>query len=127
MYLLKKGTFEFERISESGYKIDEQPNLIAKKQFVNGNRKKIVTNYTDVVIEIKISMVNANEINNYINNFIDGEYEFYSIKDRIYKSANFVVTFPELVLRQGLNIDDLYFENFTVLLEKSSDIEVHSI
>ena len=40
MILLRKkddnGYFDFETILQSGYRINEQPNLIAKKQFVNG-------------------------------------------------------------------------------------------
>ena len=66
MILLKKKNgdtyFEFEAILQSGYKINEQPNLIAKKQFVNGNRKKIITAYNDVVINIDLGCFDGNTL-----------------------------------------------------------------
>ena len=45
---------EFETILQSGYKIKEQQDVIAKKKFINGKRKKIVTTYSDVVITIDL-------------------------------------------------------------------------
>ena len=48
MILLKKkkndGTyFDFDKILQSGYNIDEQENEIATKKMANGKRKKIYT------------------------------------------------------------------------------------
>ena len=46
MILLRKkkndGTyFDFDKILRSGYEIDEQENVIAKKQMANGKRKRM--------------------------------------------------------------------------------------
>ena len=58
MILLKKkinnNYYDFDKILIKGYEIDEQPNIISKKQFANGRRKKIQTSYTDVVIKCLI-------------------------------------------------------------------------
>ena len=125
MILLKKKNnddyFDFETILQSGYKINEQPNLIAKKQFVNGKRKKIVTAYTDVIIKIDLGCFDGNTLAEYIENLTDGEYQYYSLKDKTMKSANFIVTIPELQIDNSAN--EVFVGDFTAILEKSSDVE----
>ena len=125
MILLKKKNgdnyFDFETILQSGYKINEQPNLIAKKQFVNGKRKKIVTSYSDVVIKINLGCFDGDTLANYLENFTDGEYQYYSLKDRTMKSANFIVTLPELQIDNSAS--EVFVGDFTAILEKSSDVE----
>lgn len=48
MILLRKeisnSYFDFDKILLNGYEIDEQPNIISKKQFANGKRKKYKQN-----------------------------------------------------------------------------------
>jgi predicted SPOUT superfamily RNA methylase MTH1 len=121
MYLLKKGSFSFAKINENGYEIDEQPNLIAKVQFVNGNRKKIVTSYEDVVITIKLKGLNGSDVDTYLDNLTDGVFEYYSVKDKSYKYANFVVTIPPIALNKAFSTTELYVDELEVILEKSSD------
>lgn len=125
MILLKKKNgdayFEFEAILQSGYRINEQPNLIAKKQFVNGKRKKILTSYTDVVINIDLGCFDGNTLAEYLINLTDGEYEYYSLKDKQMKSANFIVTLPELQIENSAS--EVFVGDFTAILEKSSDVE----
>ena len=122
MYFLKKGTFEFDKLTRDGYDIDEQPNVIAKKQYANGNRKKIITDYTDVVINIIINGLNADDVDTYISNLADGEFEYFSFVDMAYKTANFITTIPKIELMNGYSTDELYFDRLKVTLEKSSDV-----
>lgn len=112
--------FEFDKILASGYTINEQPNLIAKKQFVNGNRKKITTEYTDVVIEIDIGCFDGDTLATYLSKLTDGEYKYYSLKDKVEKSANFIVTLPSQTIDNAVN--EIIVDDFTVTLEKSSDV-----
>lgn len=124
MILLKKKNgsnyFDFETILQSGYKINEQPNLIAKKQFVNGKRKKILTSYTDVIISIDLSCFDGNTLATYLQNLTDGEYQYYSLKDKVMKNANFIVTLPELQIDNSAS--EVFVGDFTATLEKSSDV-----
>ena len=113
--------FNFEMILQSGYRINEQPNLIAKKQFVNGKRKKILTSYTDVVININLGCFDGNTLARYLSKLQDGEYQYYSLKDKTMKNANFIVTLPELQIDNSSN--EVIVGDFTVVLEKSSDVE----
>ena len=124
MILLKKREnntyFDFDKILVNGYKINEQPNLINKKQFVNGRRKKIITNYTDVVIEINLGCFDGNTLYTYLQKLQDGEYMYYSLKDKQYKSANFIVTLPEQTINNSAS--EIIVEDFTAVLEKSGDV-----
>lgn len=124
MILLKKrennAYFEFDKILANGYKINEQANLINKKQFVNGRRKKIITNYIDVVIEINLGCFDGNTLYTYLQKLQDGEYMYYSLKDKQYKSANFIVTLPEQVVNNSAS--EIIVEDFTAVLEKSGDV-----
>lgn len=126
MIVLKKkktdGTYyDIDVILQSGYKIKEQPNEIAKVQFVNGNRKKILTTYTDVVINIDLGCFDGNKLHEVLSNLTDGEYQYYSLNDKQMKSANFIVTLPELQIDNSC--DNVYVGDFTALLEKSSDVK----
>lgn len=126
MILLKKKNdddtyFDFETILQSGYKITEQPNLISKKQFVNGRRKKIVTSYVDAVINIDLGCFDGNTLAEYVNKLQDGEYQYYSLKDKQMKNANFIVTLPELQVDNSAS--EVFVSDFTAILEKSGDAE----
>ena len=124
MILLKKKEnntyFDFDKILVNGYKINEQPNLINKKQFVNGKRKKIITNYTDVVIEINLGCFDGDTLYDYLQKLEDGEFMYYSLKDKQYKSANFIVTLPEQVVNNSAS--EVIVDDFTAVLEKSGDV-----
>ena len=127
MYLLKKinsnDEFEFTKILESGYDIYEQPNEISKVQFVNGKRKKIITDYEDVRIRIDLGGLDNTDLQDYLDNLKDGEYQYYSFEYNEYRNANFIITKPNLVVGKAFNTNNYYLEDFTVLLEKSSDVE----
>lgn len=131
MYLLKKvnqnDTFEFTKILESGYDIDEQPNTISKVQFVNGNRKRIYTNYTDVVIKVNLGGIDADDLSNYLSNLEDGQYQYWSFKDSQYKNANFLVTKPSIVANKIYDTNNFFIDDFSITLEKSSNVETPSI
>jgi hypothetical protein len=132
MYLLKKineatDDFEFSKILAGEYDINEQPNLISQKQMVNGQRKKIITNYTDVVIDIKLSGLEAEDIAEYLTNLTDGEYQYWNIADAEYKNANFIVDLPKITIEKAFSADKIFFDDFKVGLEKSSDVEEVSV
>lgn len=125
MYVLKNTTkgYEFNNIVE--YEINEQPNLIAKKQFVNGKRKKITTSYTDVVIQFDLKGLDGPTAKTYLTNLVDGDvYQYWSIVDNQYNTAEFIVTLPPLPLEQCLSSDNSIVDKFTVILEKSDDAAV---
>ena len=113
--------FEFNTILQSGYRINEQQNLISKKQFVNGKRKKINTSYTDVIINLDLGCFDGNTLGECLTNLTDGEYEYYSLKDKKIKNANFIVTLPELQVDNSAC--EVFVGDFTATLEKSSDVE----
>ena len=127
MYLLKKinenDEFTFTKILESGYNIEEQPNQISKKQFVNGNRKKVITDYEDCRIRVELGGLDETDTINYLNNLTDGEYQYWSIEHHEYRNANFIITKPTLVAGKVFSMNNYYLEDFVVLLEKSSDVE----
>lgn len=148
MILLKKkkinnSYFDFDKILQDGYTIDEQPNLIDKRQLANGKRKKIITSYTDVVITVNLGLCDNETLQEYLSNLVDGEYKYYSYKDNCYKSANFIITMPPIVtnyaydgmFEQGNYYDTVLpvgndtrnnkqigIDDFEIVLEKSSDV-----
>jgi hypothetical protein len=118
--------FEFNKILKSGYKINEQPDIISKTKFANGTRKVIKTDYTDVIIELDIGCWNISTLHTYLNELVDGAYEYYSIIDNSYKKANFIVTVPKQTIENL--IDNGYIvSDITITLEKSSDYALQSI
>lgn len=128
MYVLKNTTkdYEFNNIVE--YKINEQPNLIAKKQFANGKRKKVTTAYTDVVINIDLKGLDGTTAKTYLTNLVDSDtYEYWSIVDNKYNTAEFIVTLPSLPLEQCLTSDNSTVDRFTITLEKSDDAVVGNL
>ncbi len=123
MYLLKKENFTFDKILKSGYEIDEQPNTISKVQFVNGNRKRVYTNYEDCVIKINLGGIDASDFNDYLTNLVDGTYQYWSFKHNEYRTANFLVNIPSIVGNSVYNTTNFYLDDISITLEKSSDVE----
>lgn len=123
MYLIKKGNFEFSKILESGYNIIEGNNEISKTQFANGKRKKILTNYEDCVITLNLGGLDDTDLSDYLDNLTDGTFTYFSLKDMQYKTANFLVEKPELVVNKMISLNNYELDDLTVILEKSSDIE----
>lgn len=121
MYLLKKETYEFNKILSAGYKIDEQESVTDIRQLANGKRKKILSGYEDCIIKITFGGLDGNTTKEYINNLTDGTYTYWSIKYKTYKQANFIVTMPEQSMINAL--DEQSFEDFEVKLQKSSEVE----
>lgn len=113
--------FNFEKILNNGYEIDEQPNVISKKQYSNGKRKKIITEYIDTVIKINLGCFDGDTLSTYISQLQDGEYRYYSLNDKTYKNANFIVTLPSQKIENCAT--NIIVDDFEAILEKSSDIE----
>lgn len=120
MYLLKKGTYEFNKILSSGYKIDEQEAVTDIRQLANGKRKKILSGYVDCIIKITFGGLDGNTTKTYIENLTDGKYTYWSVKYKTYKQANFIVTMPEQSIKSATN--EQSFEDFEIILQKSSEV-----
>lgn len=127
MILLKRkledgSYFDFDKILRNGYEIDEQPNLIAKKQMANGKRKKIITNYTDCSIKINLGLFDNKTYQEYKTNLVDGEYQYFSFEDNAMKNANFIITNPSIKTEYAYSNDNIGIDDLSIILEKSSDI-----
>ena len=127
MILLKKkkndGTyFEFDKILRSGYEIEEQPNLIAKKQMVNGKRKKITTTYTDCIIKINLGLYDNETYQEYKENLVDGDYQYFSFESNSMKNANFIITNSSIKTEYAFDNSNIGINDLIITLEKSSDV-----
>lgn len=122
MYLLKKGTYEFNKILSNGYKIDEQEAVTEIVQYSNGKRKKIKSGHEDCIITLTFGGLDGNTTKEYIEKLVDGQYQYWSVKNKAYKTANFLVTMPEQSMISAL--DEQYFDDFEVTLQKASEVEV---
>ena len=111
---------ELKNIVKSGYSVNNQPNVIAKNQYANGKRKKILTFYNDCIIKVKFDMFNINTYLEYKDYLTDGVFKYYS-DDGSYKEAQFIVTNPALEIDLAL-ISDTYIKPFEITLEKSGDV-----
>lgn len=122
MYLLKKDSYEFNKILRSGYKIDEQEAVTEIVQYSNGKRKKIKSGFEDCIITLTFGGLDGNTTKEYIEKLVDGQYQYWSVKNKAYKTANFLVTMPEQSMISAL--DEQYFDDFEVTLQKASEVEV---
>ena len=52
----------------------------------------------------------------------EGTKVYYSLKDKQYKSANFIVTLPEQVVNNSAS--EVIVDDFTAVLEKSGDVHI---
>lgn len=122
MYLLKKDSYEFNKILRSGYKIDEQEAVTEIVQYSNGKRKKIKSGFEDCIITLTFGGLDGNTTKEYIEKLVDGQYQYWSVKNKAYKTANFLVTMPEQSMISAL--DEQYFDDFEVTLQKSSEVVI---
>ena len=126
MILLKRkladGTyFEFDKILYNGYHIKEDRDRITQK-FVNGNRKQIVSDYVDVQIIIDLAPFDLDTTYEYLQNLVNGEYMYYSLEDKQYKSVNMIIKEkPELTIESAVD-NQIYTGDFSVTLLKASDV-----
>lgn len=119
-YLIMKDDFKFDKILRGGYDVYEDKAVIGQTKLSNGKIKKVYANYEECEIEIKFGGLNADEISTYYNKFVDGTYTYWSIKDKMYKTANFLVEKPSLTME--FSYDEMGFDDFTIKLTKSSEV-----
>ena len=127
MILLKKkksdGTyFDFDKILRNGYEIDEQENVIDKKQMANGKRKKIITSYVDCIININIGLWDNKTYQEQKEYLTDGEFQYWSYRENEMKNANFIITNPSISTEYAYENNDIGIDDMTIKLEKSSDV-----
>ena len=124
MILLKKkindnNYFEFKKILKSGYDVKEDKDRITQK-FANGHRKQFVSDYTDVVITISLDTFDIDTTKEYLDQLTTGTYQYYSINDKQYKEATFILEEkPELVV--GLSAKNTLIDSYEVVLLKAGD------
>ena len=125
MILLSKKTgnneyYDFEYIIRSGYHIKEDKDRITQK-FANGHRKQIVSDYTDCIITIDLGTFDLNTTNTYLEKLINGRYKYYSLEDKQYKEAEFIIDGkPELIVESSIN-NNAIIEDYTITLLKAGD------
>ena len=125
MILLKKkhddGTyFEFDKILISGYNIKEDKDRITQK-FVNGNRKQIVSEYTDCQITINLGTFDLKTTNEYLGELTNWTYMYYSLYDKKYKECKFIIDeIPEIIVETAID-NDATIEDFSITLLRAGD------
>ena len=124
MILLKKkisdnNYFEFKKILASGYNVKEDEDRITQK-FANGHRKQFLTDYTDVIITINLDTFDLDTTKDYIDELTSGTYQYYSLKDKQYKEAIFLLQErPSLTMK--LATDNKLVDGYQVVLLKAGD------
>lgn len=124
MILLKKkkgnnNYFEFKKILASGYNIKEDEDRITQK-FANGHRKQFLTDYVDVIITINLDTFDLDTTKAYIDELTSGTYQYYSLKDKQYKEATFILQErPSLTMK--LATDNKLVDGYQVVLLKAGD------
>ena len=110
---------EFKKILASGYNVKEDNDRITQK-FANGHRKQFLTEYTDVIITIDLDTFDLDTTKAYIDELTSGTYQYYSLKDKQYKEATFLLQErPSLTMK--LATDNKLVDGYQVVLLKAGD------
>lgn len=122
--LSKKGNnntyYDFTKILKSGYNIKEDYDRIIQK-FANGHRKSINSSYTDVIIKINFDTFDLNTTSEYLSYLTNGTYKYYSIKDKQYKEASFIIQgLPENIVKSSAK-ENMLIDKFSITLLKAGD------
>lgn len=117
MILLRKGLYEFDKIVESGYEVDEQAPLIRETLLRGGKIKRIFDNYEAVSITVTLDGYNALELQELLANLTYGEYEYWSPKYKMMRTGMFVVDIPSIIMKRSHDLMD--FEEVVVKLRKT--------
>jgi murein L,D-transpeptidase YafK len=112
--------FDFKKILKSGYTIREDKDRITQK-FANGHRKQFLTEYTDVVITISLDTFDLDTTKSYLDKFTSGTYKYYSLNDKTYKEATFIIEEkPDLTMAMATDNNKLV-DSYEVVLLKAGD------
>ena len=111
--------YDFDKIVISGYNIKEDNDRITQK-FVNGHRKQFVSSYTDCIITITLDTDDIDTTKEYLTKLTTGTYKYYSLKDKQYKEATFIIEErPQLIVESAINSPNM--EQYQVVLLKAGD------
>jgi DNA-binding beta-propeller fold protein YncE len=111
--------FDFDKTLTSGYSIKEDNDRITQK-FANGNRKQFISTYTDVTIRISLDTYDIDTTKQYLAKLTTGIYKYYSIKDKQYKEATFIIQErPELIVENAINSPNM--NEYQVVLMRAGD------
>lgn len=125
MILLRKkiddnNYFEFKKILASGYNIKEDKDRIIQK-FANGRRKSINSEYTDVIIKINLDTFDLDTTSEYLSYLTAGTYQYYSVKDSMYKETEFIVQgLPENIVKNSAK-ENMLIDKYEITLLKAGD------
>lgn len=125
MILLSKKTgnntyYDFDKILASGYDIKEDKDRITQK-FANGHRKQINSDYVDCVITINLGTFDLNTTKTYLDNLTSGTYKYYSISDKQYKEAQFLIEEKPNIIVENSASNNFIIEDFEVTLLKAGE------
>ena len=107
--------YDFDKILVSGYNIKEDNDRITQK-FANGNRKQFVSSYTDVIITITLDTNDAETTKEYLSKLTTGSYQYFSLKDRTYKTATFILQERPSLIAQNSITNNPTIEQYQVTL-----------
>ena len=112
--------YTFCNINKNNLNKEDRDRITQK--FVNGNRKQIVSDYVDVQIIIDLAPFDLETTYEYLQNLVSGEYMYYSLEDKQYKSVNMIIEEkPELTIESAVD-NQIYTSDFSVTLLKASDV-----
>lgn len=125
MILLSKKTgdntyFEFDKILISGYDIKEDKDRITQK-FANGHRKQITSDYVDCIIKINLGTFDLNTTKTYLDNLTSGTYKYYSINDKQYKEAKFIIEEKPNIIVENSASNNFIIGDFEVTLLRAGE------
>ena len=119
-YLIKKDTFKFSQILESGYVYENNPVVLNKSQKADGTIKIIYAQYNELIISITFGNLSGDIIKNYNEHFTDGVYEYWDVDTKTYKQANFIVEKGSKTMLSQNNGER--YDDFDVVLTKASEV-----
>lgn len=112
--------FDFEYILRSGYDIKEDKDRIIQK-FANGHRKSINSSYDDCIITLNLGTFDLNTTKTYLDNLTSGTYKYYSINDKQYKEAQFIIEEKPSITVENSASSNFTIEDFKVILLKAGE------
>lgn len=111
--------YNFDKILINGYNIKEDNDRITQK-FANGHRKQFISSYTDCIITITLDTNDIDTTKQYLAKLTTGTYKYYSIKDKQYKEATFIIQErPELIVENAVISPNM--NEYQIILLRAGD------
>lgn len=124
-YLIKKDGYEFDQILSEGYTFNYQPVILNQSTKADGSIKTVYAQYSNINISLKFGNLDGSTIKEYLDNFIDGEYEVWNPNTRTYETYEFIVTKSPLIMISSQNGER--YSDLEVTLVKASEVGSWSV